>query len=455
MSVESVGAMNSNDDTVTAEVPETTGEIGRFTDSFASFNRVINSLQRKYIELKDEFSRQNEELASANAKLVQLSERHLSATEFLDRILNSVAAGVIAVDEEGRVTHFNPAASLILGIPQRDPLGRPYRKAIPFAEPEGITAVQAARSGCCVDAAEKRLRLADGTSVVVSVSTSILRDNKGASRGAVEVFQDLTKMQRMEEELARLNTMAALGQMAATVAHEVRNPLGAIAGFAALLRRDLDTDDPRQELISKIVQGTENLNRTVETLLNYARFEELNKRQTDYGGFLQSALDQFCYNQGEDVRDRVLLRQPQDSDPNPVSAVIDAQLMRQAVFNVLTNALEASGNDEPVELSYHLLSRSTATAKYAGKLMLSSNETVLETTITDRGPGVPEDEATNIFAPFFTTKPEGNGLGLAVAWKIMKAHSGEIVAQNRSGGGAVFRLLLPMRMENVNTERSK
>lgn len=444
MSVESVEVISS-DDAIATKAPKVTDEINRFTDSFASFNRVINSLQRKYIELKDEFSRQNEELVNANAKLVQLSERHLSATEFLDRILNSVAVGVIAVDEEGRITHFNPAASMILGIPQRNPLGKPYRKAIPSAEPEGITAVQAAKSGCCIDAAEKKLQLADGTSVVVSVSTSILRDNKGGSRGAVEVFQDLTKMQRMEEELARLNTMAALGQMAATVAHEVRNPLGAIAGFAALLRRDLDTDDPRQELVSKIVQGTENLNQTVETLLNYARFEELNKRETDYGGFLQSVLDQFCYNQGEDVRDRILLRRDQDSGCGSVSAVIDAQLMRQALFNVMTNALEASGNDEPIELSYQRLSRSTATTRYGDKLMLSSNETILETTITDRGPGIPEDESANIFAPFFTTKAEGNGLGLAVAWKIMKAHSGEIVAQNRPGGGAVFRLLIPMK----------
>ncbi|UCC45224.1 MAG: PAS domain-containing protein, partial [Candidatus Zixiibacteriota bacterium] len=272
-------------------------DISRFADSYASFSRIVNSLQRKYIDLKEEFSTQNEELAQANKKLVHLTKKNITATEFLNGILNSISAGVIAIDLNGRVTHFNPAASLILGIPPREPLGKPYREIIPPGTPVNANALRAAESGREVDSVEKHIELADGSKLQVSVSTAVLRDNDGRLVGAVEVFQDLTKFKKMEQEIARLNTLAALGEMAATVAHEVRNPLSGIGGFAALLERDLTDEDPRKELAQKIIRGVNSLNDTVETLLNYTRFEEINKVEVDFEAFVRATVDQFREDQ--------------------------------------------------------------------------------------------------------------------------------------------------------------
>lgn len=223
---------------------DTSDDVSRFTESYASFNRIINSLQRQYIELKEEFSSQNEQLAQTNRKLVEVTSENLAVTEFLNGILNSLSAGVIAVDQSGRITHFNPSASVILGIPQREPFGKQYRDIIPPGTPIDANCLRAAETGRPVDLVERTIDLADGTKLHISVSTAILRDNEGRPNGAVEVFHDLTKMKRMEQEFARLNTLAALGEMAATIAHEVRNPLAGIGGFAALLHRDIADEDP-------------------------------------------------------------------------------------------------------------------------------------------------------------------------------------------------------------------
>ncbi|MFQ6008978.1 MAG: ATP-binding protein [Candidatus Zixiibacteriota bacterium] len=426
-------------------------EVSRFTESYASFHRIIGSLQRKYLELKEEFSAQNEQLVKTNKKLVELTERNLVVTEFLNSILDSVSAGVIAVDQNGTITHFNPAASVILGIPPREPLGKHYREVIPAGTPADANALRAAETGCEVASIEKKMELPDGTRLNLSVSTSILRDRDGRANGAVEVFQDLTKIKRMEQELARLNTLAALGEMAATIAHEVRNPLSSIAGFASLLERELDPADPKRKLTGKIIRGVDGLNETVMTLLNYTRFDELNKTEIDLEKFLQGSVDQFRQQLDEKSSQvHIELCPVEKPAERPISLIIDRLLIRQALFNILTNAVEAVKGKGRIRISFHRLPRQKAVALYAERILLGLDETIVETSVTDDGPGLSPEYIDRIFAPFFTTKKEGSGLGLAVAWKIVKAHGGDIVAENTGQGGAVFRLLLPAKIEAAN-----
>ncbi len=421
-------------------------DISRFADSYASFSRIVNSLQRKYIELKDEFSAQNEQLSEANRKLVELSRRNITATEFLNGILNSISAGVVAIDLNGRITHFNPAASVILGIPVREPLGKAYRDVIPPGTPVGANALRAAESGREVGSVEKRIELTDGTRLQLSVSTAVLRDDAGEVIGAVEVFQDMTKFKKMEQEIARLNTLAALGEMAATVAHEVRNPLAGIGGFAGLLERDLDDSDPRKDLVKKIIRGVTSLNETVETLLNYTRFEEVNRTEADYESFLKTTMEQFKNDNQSKLATVTIEYAPGEPQARePVTVCIDRMLLRQVLFNILCNSVEACRGEGNITVSMQKLPRQAALSRYADRLMLAINETVVETAITDNGCGIAQEHLDRLFAPFFTTKVEGNGLGLAVAWKIMKAHGGEIyVENNKDVKGATFYLLMPV-----------
>lgn len=423
-------------------------ELGRFTESYASFSRVVNSLQRQYITLKEEFAAQNRELAETNTKLVEATRKNLKATSFLHNILNAITAGVVAVDMQGRVTHFNPAAGLLLGLSSADVLGKMYREVIPPGSPMEANALRAAQSGKAVGGTDKVWELADGTRLTVSVSTAILYDDDQNPTGAIEVFHDLTKLKRMEQELARLNTLAALGEMAATIAHEVRNPLTGISGFAAFLKRDLAPDDPRQKLVAKISRGVDTLNQTVTSLLNYTRFDEVNAEPVEFGEFLRRTVEQFRFDQPDLAKGvRFDVRSCLDDDTAQAWVNCDPMLFRQLLFNLFTNAIEANDGHPSIAIRFRKLPRQTAARQYGSRLMLSLDQTVVETTVADNGPGLSGEAKEKLFAPFFTTKPGGNGLGLAMAWKIAKAHGGDILADNGPEGGALFTLVLPVRAD--------
>lgn len=426
-------------------------DLAQFADSYASFNRIVNSLQRKYIELKDEFEAQQKQLVEANQQLVEMSARNLAANEFLDGILLSMTAGVIAVDREGVVTHFNPAASIMLGIPAQEPLGKRYRDFIAPGEPVEANALRAAETGRAVASVEKMLALADGTRLNVSVSTAILSDRDGNPTGAVEVFHDLTKTKKMEQEITRLNTLAALGEMAAAVAHQVRNPLSGILGYGSLLRRDMDADDPRQKLVTRITDGVDTLNQTVTTLLDYTRHEEIKREPILFDSFIQDAVRQFSRDHSE-LADGVSLgvEAPPEADRTGFQVRLDPILFREVLFNLFCNSAQALDPDGEIKISYRRLPRQTAVARYSKRLLLGLDETVFEIMVTDNGPGVPEEALDSLFAPFFTTREKGNGLGLAMAWKIVKGHGGDIALDKGYEQGARFVILIPVKINRID-----
>lgn len=429
-------------------------DISKFTESYASFNRIINSLQRKYLELKEDFTVQNSELAQANQKLVELTERNLAASEFLNNILESVSVGVIAVDQSGQITHFNPAASIILGIPANDPPGKLYREVIPVGDPVNANALRAAETGCGLESVEKKIELADGTLLQLSVSTSTLKDQMGRTCGAVEVFQDLTKIKKMEQELSRLNTLATLGEMASTIAHEVRNPLSGIAGFAGLLERDMERDNPHRKLVKKITRGVNSLNDTITALLNYTRLEQMNKVPTACNEFLTQVVEQFGLQNSEKLKDiKIIVHKPKIPSRSDVKLLLDPMLFRQVFFNIFANACEVCDGAGRIDVHYSLLARQTATSNYSKRVLFGVDETLVEFIISDNGPGIQMENLDHIFAPFFTTKQGGNGLGLAISSKIVKAHGGEIFAESSSRKGTSFKILIPTRIRAENMEQ--
>jgi signal transduction histidine kinase len=251
----------------------------------------------------------------------------------------------------------------------------------------------------------------------------------------------------MEMEITRLNTLAALGEMAAAVSHQVRNPLSGILGYGSLLKRDMEPDDPRQKLVNRITDGVEALNKTVTTLLDYTRNEEVKRKTVRFDEYLEDTVRQFR-RENEGVADNlefVIESAAGDVAPDH-EVVIDPVLFRQVLFNLFCNAGEACGSDGRLNIAYHKLPRQKAATRYADRLLLGLDETVFEITVTDNGPGVPEAALDSLFAPFFTTRDQGNGLGLAMAWKILKAHGGDIALDRACETGARFVILVPVRI---------
>ncbi|MEE8149912.1 MAG: PAS domain-containing protein, partial [candidate division Zixibacteria bacterium] len=274
--------------------PTGSADVSKFAETYASFNRIVNDLQRQYIELKEEFTAQNLELARTNLKLVRLTKSNLAATEFLNGVLNSVPIGVITVNQNSVITHCNPTAMAIFGIEEKSVIGRKYSEVIKTEPGQSVvSAVKTFATGEEFSATEQIIKLADNRELNLSISTAKIEDESGKFVGAVEVIQDMTKVRRLEQEIARLNTLAALGEMAAVIAHEVRNPLSGISGFASLLARDLEDDGPKMKLVLKIKRGAEILNETVTKLLNYTRFSELNRTDSSYLKYLESIIEDF------------------------------------------------------------------------------------------------------------------------------------------------------------------
>jgi signal transduction histidine kinase len=316
-------------------------------------------------------------------------------------------------------------------------------------------ALRSAETGREIISVEKSLQRSDGCNLCLSVSTAVLKDDNGTSIGAVEVFHDLTRIKRMEQEIARLNTLAALGEMAATIAHEVRNPLSGIIGFASLLEKELAPDDPKRKHATNIIRGVNTINDIVTTLLNYARVEELNRAEVNLEDFLEAVVEQYRQELAERAPDiEIVFRSARGTAREKGIVFIDRLLMRQVLFNVMNNSVDAVSQSGRIDIQIRQLPRPMTASEHNDRILLGMDETLVETVIADNGPGFAPENLDRVFAPFFTTRKEGSGLGLAMAWKVVKAHGGDIRAENGPDGGAVIRILLPAKVTGSKTERS-
>lgn len=423
---------------------EISDDIGRFAETYSSFSKIVNRLQRQYISLKEIYIQQSEELQTVNKTLQSLMSENRAVTEFLNSILNSLSSGVMAVDKSGRISHMNPAARKILGLEERkDQAGRLcYDEIIKAIENPACSAIETIRTGETFDNDEKKVETLYGTTLTLSVSTSLLRNRGGEIVGAVELFRDVSKIKRMEEQLSQMKILASLGEMAASIAHEVRNPLVGIGGFASLLARDLDDDPSKREMAKKIVEGVESINSTIQTLLDFARREKVQKSTVDLNAYLDIILDNFIDECGEHgLKNRINRAFTVEAN---MRVELDRRLFKQAIYNLMKNGLEAGGEGSEIRITTGRLPLVKAQKDYRNRLELSGTETLAEIMIEDNGSGISKDDIDKLFSPFYSTKENGIGLGLSIAWKIIKAHGGDISAVSKAGQGTRFSIVLPL-----------
>jgi signal transduction histidine kinase len=251
----------------------------------------------------------------------------------------------------------------------------------------------------------------------VEVSVTPIRDGAGQVQGALVVFADLAERRRSEETRERENTFAALGEMSITIAHEIRNPLGAVELFASLLHEELRDDPRREELTGSIIHGVHTLNAIVSNLLFFARpmtplFQSLDLHQVleEALGFAVHAVRQ---------KEIALIKAFAGGDL-PIQG--DREQLKQVFLNLFLNAVQAMGP--------------------GGRLVVQTRRRggAAEVSLSDTGPGIPADVLPRIFDPFFTTKPKGTGLGLAIAQRILDQHKAGIRVVTRMGKGTTFIL---------------
>ena len=373
-------------------------EMKALAEAFEMFTRSTRSLEESYRLLDEHAKELSEELAAKNRELALTND-------YLDSILESMSDGVIAIDTQGVVTKFNRSAGVILGYSAEEAVGKPFGKMFDreFSAPPGpVTATLRARSGRLVPVTERDAPLSD-------------RANRRI--GYVKVFEDLTEIQALREQVRQRDRLAAIGEMAATVAHEIRNPLGGIRGFAALLARDIPAEDPRARLVEKILAGSKSLDRVVGELLEYTRPVELETRPVACAELVGIALS-YLDRGNEKVRI--------DNTVDPSFKVLaDPDKMRQVLLNILINAEQSIESEGEITIS------------------AAADDSAVTIAVQDTGSGIPPDELDRVFSPFYSTKERGTGLGLAVAAKIVEGHGGALTVESEVGKGSTFSVRLP------------
>ena len=326
-------------------------------------------------------------------------------TDYLTNLLESISDGVIAIDTNNHITRFNRAAGLVLGFHATEVVGRPFREV--FDRPFAASSVPGSME----------LKTKSNRVVPVSERDSIIADRDGNRLGYVKTFQDLSELSALREQVRQIDRLAAIGEMAATVAHEIRNPLGGIRGFATFLSQDTPEDDPRHRLVQKILAGTSSLEKVVNGLLEYTRPVELNLTPTSCASIAQAAMRYMEY----DPNNITIFT---EIDPD-IRVLADGDKIRQVLMNILVNAVQRIEHKGEIRLG------------------AQADENIVHLSVQDSGAGMDENSLKQIFSPFFTTKEKGTGLGMAVSQKIVEGHGGIITAHSAPGEGTRIAIQLP------------
>jgi len=399
--------------------------------AYEFFNKTrefFNETSQKLIDARDRLEKKvnelNLELDQKNKELSKSLSEMDSIRNHLNNILESMNMGVVAVDLNGEITVFNRAAAEITGFNSQEVLGNHYLTVFGDDRDTSETAIHTLKTGIKAINREKDVISKTGLAIPVEYSTSIVSSEKGEVIGAVEVFSDLREIKKLKEEIQQARTLAALGEMAANVAHEIRNPLGGIGGFAALLERDIEVGDPRRNLVKKIIEGVASLNRIASNLLVFTRPIRPKKRKENLKSAIEEVVELLkveLEQEGNDID--LLINLPEDK----VEILFDPELIQQVLLNVLKNAVQAIEGSGTLKI----------------ELTTLPEEGRAEIIVKDSGEGMNEEIIQKAFNPFYTTKSDGTGLGLAIVKKIIESHSGSINVESLEGVGTTFRISLP------------
>ena len=385
---------------------QTAQTVGLFDLAFL----VVGLLSARLAERQ---SRSDVRLIAATQSLANLRALH-------ERIVESIRSGVVTTDLEGRIYTFNAAAEEITGYKQGDVRGQDA--SIFFGEIKEIIASSLdIHSTHATPRFEANCLTADGLRLRLGFTISPLSSEAGDTTGTVITFQDLTHIRALEETSRRQDRLAAIGRMAASIAHEIRNPLAAMRGSIQMLRADMAADSSQTELMEIILRESDRLNRIISDFLNYARPRSIIQTKVNVGELLQQTFTLLRHsaeiNQGHLIEEQV------PADPALVNA--DSEQLRQVFWNLSRNALQAMPAGGTLRATVHE----------------NSNDR-LRITFSDTGRGMTPEQVEHLFEPFSSTTG-GTGLGLSIVYQIIRDHGGTINVRSREGHGTTITVELP------------
>jgi two-component system sensor histidine kinase HydH len=345
---------------------------------------------------------------------------------YTSNIIESMTSGLVSLDADGDVVTVNAGARSILGLGSEVVDGARVEEVVRVESAPHRAEVERVLNGeRDVFETETRVAGRDGA-VPVALSASSLRDEEGERAGTVLLFQDLREIEELKEAVERERHLASLGRLAAGVAHEVRNPLSSLKGFAQFFRTKFKPGSEEERYSDIMIEEVERLDRVVQELLDFARPVEPDRRPTPSATIVEEAL--ALVSEDAQFRRVTIVKGLEDGLPD---VLVDPLQIRQALLNVLLNAIEAMGEGGTLTIE----TAATSSADGPPSVTLS---------VTDTGEGMSAEEVGKLFEPFYTTKPSGTGLGLTVVSRVVEQNGGRVSVKSARGEGTTFSLVLPI-----------
>lgn len=367
-------------------------------------------------------------IASQGAAIYTELEALTALTSYTDNILSSIAAGVATLDSDGTVLTWNGAAERIVGLKAERVYGLNYLQVLDYLNlpPEDKDMLRqiisdVLKSGETYQGYKLPFHPRRRDEVYMNISASQLINSAGDQLGLVVIFEDITKEIKMENEFRRMGELAAVGQLAASIAHELRNPLSSIKGAAQFLQKEYEDHSAIVEFLGIIIEEVNGLNKLTTEFLDFARPVQLELKPTR----INTVVDKTLQLMSVHITDNnVVVKENLGKDLPEIQA--DEKQLEQILKNMIINSLQAMPEGGALTVQ-------TGPAANGGVYL----------SVTDSGVGIPPEKLERIFVPFFTTKTKGTGLGLSVVQKIVENHGGKIEVSSEEGKGTTFTITLP------------
>ncbi|HEY3065182.1 MAG TPA: ATP-binding protein [Methylomirabilota bacterium] len=383
-------------------------------------------------------------LEHAHAQLRRRYEELVDLKGYTDNILGSLTAGVVTADLEGRVVTLNPAAELLTGFFAGEVVGRYCTDVFAPTPALGELLMQTLSTRVPSGEIQLTLRRRMGRSVPIEFSAAPLNGGEGKDLGVVGVIRDLSVVRELESQLQRSDQLAALGTLAAGLAHEIKNPLTSVLLFTRRLYRSFGDEQFQEKFLSVVPRELERINAIVEQLLELARPAPPQFRSVPLAPLLDRVVE--LHANEIDAKQIRVYREYASGLP-PVHG--DGEYLYQVFVNLVANAIDALPRGGCLMLRLSREQRADARV-----LVLRPHPATrpVAVEIEDNGVGIAAADASRIFDPFFTTKEKGTGLGLAITHKIVEGHGGTITFKSAPGEGTTFRVTLPVAMPGLPGE---
>jgi len=343
---------------------------------------------------------------------------------FSDTVVENVPIGLLALDQQGKIAAFNRGAETILQLSARQVIGQAADRILPA---ELLTEINHSKNKADIIEKELECNIADGKMVPLEIGVSSLKDENDVFLGNVLLFKDLTEVRTLRREVARSQRLASVGRLAAGVAHEIRNPLSSIKGFATYFKQRYPDRPQDQQTADIMIQEVDRLNRVVGQLLEFARPISVKPKPVVLQALLDDSIKLITDRAAEKG---ISIRTQNNAQADEVR--IDPDLINQVLLNLYLNAIDSmeSGGELNVEISSDGQRR----------------DVVIQ--VSDTGCGINREDLSKIFEPYFTTKSTGTGLGLRLLTNIIEAMGGKITVESEKEVGTTFTVALPNSEEN-------